>query len=135
MNTDTKRTGDITEAQILAVLVSRGEVVLIPFGDRHRYDLVLDRSGNFVRVQCKTGRIIKGVLTFNSSSYSPFSRGRKARDYRKDADFFGVYCPDTHEVFLIPVKDVGRIKGFLRVVPTSNGQTKKVKWASTYKLM
>ena len=43
--------------------------MLIPFGDNQRYDLVVEREGNFVRVQCKTGRVRKeGQILFNTCS-------------------------------------------------------------------
>lgn len=43
---DTKLVGDVAVAMILAALLKRGQNVLLPFGDRHPYDLVIeDRSG------------------------------------------------------------------------------------------
>jgi len=53
--------GTRTEAVVLAELVKRGYRVLLPFGHNHRYDLVLDVEGRFVRVQCKTGRLSRGA--------------------------------------------------------------------------
>ena len=53
-----------TEAAILAELVQRGYQVLVPFGVNQRYDLVLDIEGEFVRAQCKTGRLRDGVIRF-----------------------------------------------------------------------
>jgi len=50
----TKVTGDTTEAIILAEFLKAGFPVLIPFGENHRYDLVIEAGGRFLRVQCKT---------------------------------------------------------------------------------
>src|SRR4029077_4235086 len=60
--------GQRTEAAVLAELVKRGHRVLIPFGVNHRYDLLLDLGGRFVRVQCKTGKLRRGVIRFKTES-------------------------------------------------------------------
>jgi hypothetical protein len=44
-----------TEAAVVAHLLRRGVKVLQPNGFNHRYDLVLDLDGEFVRAQIKTG--------------------------------------------------------------------------------
>jgi hypothetical protein len=50
----TKRTGDLTEAQVMTALLGAGYNVLVPWGDNQRYDLVMEKAGRFHRVQCKT---------------------------------------------------------------------------------
>jgi hypothetical protein len=50
----TKVAGDTTEAVVMAEFVKAGFPVLIPFGENHRYDLVIEAGGRFLRVQCKT---------------------------------------------------------------------------------
>jgi PD-(D/E)XK endonuclease len=47
--------GQRSEAAIIAELVKRGYRVLTPYGVNHRYDLVIDAGGRFLRAQCKTG--------------------------------------------------------------------------------
>ncbi len=54
------------------------------------------------------------------------------RDYRGSVDVFGVHCPETDGVYLVPVDAVGRNVGFLRVDPTKNGQSAGIRWASDY---
>ncbi len=54
---NTKQIGEITEACILAILLKAGYVVLTPFGDNQRYDLVIERDGVFQRVQCKSSSV------------------------------------------------------------------------------
>ena len=53
-------------------------------------------------------------------------------DYRGDADMFGVYCHDRGSVYLVPVEDVPRSAGMLRLEPPRNGQKERVRWASKY---
>lgn len=134
-----KAIGDRTQAHVLARLVEHGRLVLVPWGENQRYDLVIDDGGEFIRVQCKTGRFRDGAVTFStcSSSYHhPGNRGTKhfLHDYRGEADLFGVYCPQTRGVYLVPVEDVGRRSCRLRVEPTRNNQQQHVRWGAEYEL-
>jgi len=123
--------GERTEAIILAALLRKGETLLLPFGDNQRYDLVLDRDGTFIRVQCKTGRLRNGGITFHASS-SHEHRGNGRRKYVGEADFFGIYCPELDKVYLLPVKDV--FSKTLRVDPPLNGQKTGICWAKDYEV-
>lgn len=136
---DTHSTGNRTEAIVMSHLIGRYETVLIPFGDGRRYDLVVDDGEKFIRIQCKTGWVKQGAIYFNSGSSTyqkGFSAGRhrRTRDYRGEADFFGVYCADTSSVYLVPVEHVGTDRGILRIDPTKNNQSKNVRWARDYVL-
>lgn len=121
--------GERAEAAVLAALACAGKEVLIPFGQR-RYDLAFEEDGRLVRVQCKSGREQNGAINFRTYS---IGRG-PARDYREDADVFGVYCHDRGEVYLVPVNEVPSVAAALRLRPTRNGQESRVRWASQYLL-
>jgi len=123
-----------TEAAILAELVRRGYPALLPFGVNQRYDLVLDMAGRFVRAQCKTGRLYKGVVLFSTRSIRSNTRRTVFRDYEGDADVFLVYCEVTGRVYCIPVEEAPTGYMYLRVEPTRNGQQRGVRWASDYEL-
>lgn len=123
-----------TEAAITAELLRRGVRVLQPCGFNHRYDLVLDLDGEFVRVQCKTGRLRNGAVHFNSESVRCNSTTAVRRSYDGDADLFLVHCPDTDGIYAVPVADAPKRGVTLRVDPTANGQSKGVRWASDYLL-
>ena len=134
-----KDVGDETQAMVLARLVQAGHQVLMPFGENVRYDLVIDHDDSFARVQCKTGRLRNGVIRFNTCSYTyhhPNNRGTRVykHDYRGQADLFGIYCPETDGVYLVPVDDVGINAGSLRVEPTKNRQVKKIRWARDFEV-
>ena len=103
MNYNPKAIGERSEAVIIAKLLLNGEIVLEPFGDNQRYDLVIDREGQFLRIQCKTGRIKNGAIIFQCSSNAG---GGPKRNYRGQIDLFAVYCPDNDNVYLVPVNDV-----------------------------
>lgn len=134
-----KRVGDQTTAKVLAALLEMYEIVLLPFGENQRYDLLVDTGADFLRVQCKTGRLRNGAVKFPSCSVSYHHPNQDRvvhtqRNYRGEADFFGVYCPETARVYLVPVDIVGTRSGCLRVDETKNGQAKKIRWASDYEI-
>jgi PD-(D/E)XK nuclease superfamily protein len=116
-------------AQLLQVYDS----ILIPFGNGRRYDLVVDDGGRFLRVQCKTGHLRRGCVVFNAASLHSH-RGGSRKGYRGDAELFGVYCPQTHKVYLVPVEDVGETIVALRLEPPRNNQRKGIRLAAQYEL-
>ena len=130
---DTKRIGDVSEVTVLAALVREGYRVLQPYGENSRYDLVIERDGVFSRVQVKTGRLRNGAVLFNAYSSHAHRGGAATRGYHGEIEFFGVYCPDTEGVYLVPVDDI-MLQGFLRVVAPRNGQVRNVRWADRYRL-
>ena len=134
-----KDVGDVTQAMVMARLVEAGKQVLVPFGENVRYDLVIDDLGSFVRVQCKTGRLRNGAVRFptcSSTYHHPANQGLANchQGYRGQADVFGVYCPETDSVYLVPVEDLGSRSGYLRVVPTRNRQMKRIRWARDFEV-
>jgi hypothetical protein len=138
---DSKSVGERSEAIIMARLLSVGYMVLTPFGESARYDLVIeDADKQFWRVQCKTGWLDQdaSVITFNTSSNHYHYKGGRTtnarRNYRGQVEYFAVYSPDLDKVYLIPVDHVGATQGMLRLQPTANNQKKGVKWAKDYEL-
>jgi hypothetical protein len=95
--------GQRSEAAILAELVKRGYQVLLPFGTNQRYDLVIEQGGNFLRCQCKTGRLRKGVVMFSTQSIQCNTQATVIRRYEGQAELFLVYSPDLGKVFCVPV--------------------------------
>ncbi|MDF1502076.1 group I intron-associated PD-(D/E)XK endonuclease [Roseisolibacter sp. H3M3-2] len=129
-----KTVGERSEVFVLAALVRAGyEVLIAPFTDNRRYDLVIDDGSRFLRVQVKTGRLRGGAVIFPTSS-SQAHRGRGRQSYRGACDLFAVYCPDNEAVYLVPVDEVGEIKCRLRVAPAANGQRAGVRLAEDYLL-
>jgi hypothetical protein len=123
-----------TEAAILAELVRRGYQVLVPFGTNQRYDLVLDLKGEFVRAQCKTGRLRNGVVIYPTKSLRANMNQVLTRSYIGEVELFLVYCPETGGIYAVPVDEAPDGYGSLRVEPTRNGQTEGIRWARDYEL-
>jgi hypothetical protein len=131
MKTNTTAIGQQSEAKVLVALVSSGYSVSVPFGNNERYDLVVDYRGIFLRLQIKTGRMNNGVITFKTCSY----RGCGPRKhYRGQCDLFGVYVPELDKIYLVPVEDVGKTEGYLRVLKPKKNQKLKVRWAVDYEI-
>jgi hypothetical protein len=124
--------GNSTEAAVLQALVERDLAVLLPFGEGHPYDLVVHiEEGTFLRIQCKTARVKKGCVRFNSRSTD---HGNGPGSYVGLADIFGVYCPPIEKVYLVPVLEMPRFDVFLRLEPTHNNQRVGVRYAAEYEI-
>lgn len=122
---------------VLARLLEVYEQVLIPFGENTRYDLLIEDADEYIRVQCKTGRLVRGSVVFSACSTNfHHPDGEMKRNYRHhyrgQADRFGVYCRGTGAVYLVPVRDVGKAAASLRVEPCLNKQSKRIRWAKDY---
>ncbi len=133
---NTSAIGDTCEAMVLAAALKAGRIVLLPFGHRLRYDLVLeDASGKFLRVQCKSARLVNGAIRFNTSSVHKKSNGQVLRrDYTGEADYFGVYCAETGKVYLVPVGEVPKGIAYLRFSPARSGRQKGTRPAAIFEL-
>jgi hypothetical protein len=127
---DTTSIGNRTLGIVLSALLHAGYPPLLPFGDGHRYDVAFDRDGRLCRVQCKTGRLEDGAVVFKTASYTR----NVPKAYRGEVDYFGVYCPETGQAYLVPVEVVGDRTGQLRVEEPKNGQIQKIHWARDYVL-
>lgn len=126
-----KLTGDIAETRVLAALVARGKMVLRPWSENARFDFVVyNEDETFTRIQCKTGRLRKGVIIFATRS-----TGVVRRSYHGEIDCFAVYCPETDKVYMIPIADLpAKSNASLRVDEPKNNQANGVRWAKDYEL-
>ena len=123
-----------SEAIILAELTKRGYSVLMPFNVNQRYDFVLDMGDHFLRVQCKTGRLRNGAVTFSTESVRSNSREAHRRRYAGEVDWFLVYCPDTERVYAVPIEAASGCAVTLRIAPPENNQGKRIRWAADHVL-
>jgi PD-(D/E)XK endonuclease len=131
---------DIGERSQLAVMIALdhvGYAVFAPLGENTRADLVIDEGERLARVQCKTGRLRDGAIRFKScSSYAHHPNPKiLKRDYAGEVDYFGIYCPETQRVYLIPIEDVPtHWECRLRVDPPRNRQRSRVRFAARYEI-
>ncbi len=130
--------GDISESAVVTRLLQCGYKVLLPYGQMHRYDLVIeDADEKFWRVQVKTGWLDEektAIKLATASSYNHTAKQRGWRNYRGQADYFAVYVEALNKVYFIHVDDVGVSQVTLRLTPSKNNQEKNIRWAKDYEL-
>ena len=114
---------------VLSALIKRDFEVLVPFGEGHSYDLVVDLGSSFLRVQCKRAWHSRGCVIFSSHSTD---HGKGPQSYRGRADIFGVYFAPAESVYLVPIDAVAEFEGRLRLEPARNNQRKRVRMAAGY---
>lgn len=135
---NTAKQGEITEGMVLARLIQLGYECLLPWGHDCRYDIAIDDDGEFIRIQCKTARYLeeRGCLEFNTAITYARVGGKPhiRKGYKGEADYFGIYSPETGKVYLVPVDDAPDGAASLRLQPAKNNQQKGVRWAKDYEI-
>jgi PD-(D/E)XK nuclease superfamily protein len=133
---NSKNIGDISEAVIVAEFIKLGFSVSKPFGDNQPYDIIVDAHGKLFRIQIKTGRLKKGVILFNSISSinTRIEKKREKKTYFGKVDLFAIYCPQNEECYIVPIEEINKSMGTLRLESCKNGQNKNIKFAIDYKL-
>src|SRR5262252_1007719 len=130
---NTKARGEVSEAVVLAHLTKKGVAVSLPFGNKQRYDMILDEEGRLVKAQVKTGWIFRGALVFAVSSKNGFTGKRRA--YHGDIDIFLVYSPELEKVYRVPLDVVGKTQMHLRVEePKPGAAVHDIKWAKDFEM-
>ena len=83
-----------------------------------------------MKVQCKSGSVRNGALRFRTHSVGRTS----VRGYQGEVDYFGVYCHERREVYLVPEKGLPSWRASLRLEPARNGQNVRVRAATEFLL-
>jgi hypothetical protein len=121
--------GEVAEMECQLALKREGWTILEPFGHEQPYDFVAEKNGEFKRVQSKNGRLDSGSIDVTVCTYG--SSGG-VRTYSEDEiDSFGVYCPETDSVYLVPVEEAPNKNMRLRV---EQSDSHNVRMATEYKL-
>ena len=159
MTSKTHQVGSVSVSMVLARLVQLGFEVVLPWNDHLGYDLAYivnheeTHFGFFkhtwtevVRVQVKTARLARKfgrasgreksetAIEFNTTSQIEW--GTKKHGYHGQAEWFGVYSPDTGKVYMVSLNEVGKHQTYftLRLEASANNQEKGVHWAKDYEL-
>jgi hypothetical protein len=127
----TRIVGERTEGIVLGELLKRGYIVSLPFGGSQRYDFILDDGNRLLKAQCKTGHIRNGAIVFNTCSVNGLTRVKT--DYRDQIDVFIIYNDTIGKVYIVPVNEVGKCEGSLRVEPASK-RVKNARMAQDFEL-
>jgi hypothetical protein len=129
---NTTAQGDRSELEVAAALTRSGRTVLRPLSAGLRYDLAVDNhDGTLTRIQCKTGILKSGAVHFRA--YNADARRPKGVPYRGQVEAFGVFCPQTGSVYLVPLSELASVStARLRVDTARNGQVKGVLLAQDF---
>ena len=131
---NSKQIGNITELETMLAFIKLGYNVLTPYGDCERYDFVVDRGGQFVRIQCKTATSVDDGAAFKFSGRSSHKKAGKIVHHtytKEEIDYF--VTSFQGKCYLVPVEDCGAGK-ILRITPAKNEQIRGVSWAKDYEI-
>ena len=93
-----KQRGEWVELRFMAAAAERGFHVLKPWGDSRPYDVGIDHSPNFLRIQVKSTTCRTGTGYF--CQFMP--HGRKERYKLSELDLFAAYVVPVATWYLIP---------------------------------
>ena len=100
---NTNYIGQITETQVILQCLLHEIPVSIPYGDKSRYDLIIDLNNKLYRVQIKTAR--RANTTGEAFIFNCYSvvNGKKHRYTKDEIDYFATLWND--QLYLIPVEE------------------------------
>jgi prevent-host-death family protein len=126
--------GVITESTIAAEAVRLGLAVLVPAFGAPRCDMVLERDGRMLRVQCKSAAVRGDVITVRAITCRRTAHGYERGTYSRDeVDLIAAYCHELKRCFAIPIEDFGESGHLsLRLSPPRNGQRAGLHFADKY---
>jgi hypothetical protein len=130
-----KQKGDLAELMVAADLRRRGYRICFPYGEDCDYDLVVERHGVLERVQVKYTYSNGSTVTVRCRSHS-LTNGRIRTTKHctaKTVDWIAVWDAAAAITYYVPssVFD-GHGELTLRVTPTRNGQSLRVRPAADF---
>ena len=126
--------GAIAEAAVAFEATRLGFEAMRPTMEGRRYDLLIDTGERLLRVQCKWGCLVDGVVRARISTSRLTPAGYVSTTYTEhEIDGIAVYCEDNRQCYWLPIAEfAGMTYVHLRVGPTRNNQRQLVKWAADY---
>ena len=120
----TKLKGDISEAKALLEFQKRNIPVLIPWGDKERYDMVIEHNNHFYKVQVKTANEeLNGAIKCYCRSSHDHTTHKNYYDYKNQVDYFVFYNINYNKIAIVPMSVIGDKKSIsLRLLPPKNNQ-------------
>src|SRR5271157_448863 len=115
---NSKAKGDLAELAFLYKAASLGFGVAKPYGDKERYDFILDSGERFWRLQVKSTSSGEAGHTGYVVSACHKVPKYKTKPYRPDEiDFFAIYIVPLGIWYLVPVNQLAHHR-FMRFYPT-----------------
>ena len=132
-----KKKGDLAELKVATDLVARGCELSIPFGEDSSYDLIADYDGRLHRVQVKYTQSDGRVIFVKCFSHSlTVGKVRSTKHYTPVmVDWIAAYDLTTDRCYYVPswmLGAEGRSGIYLRLAPSLNGQSRRIRRAEDY---
>lgn len=127
--------GSTATSKIIYESILRGYNVSIPFESSARYDLIVDRRGTLLRVQCKHSRSDENVLIVKCCSGTGILKNRmKETPYtEQDIDYLVSYDSRTSLCYYLPISLIsGKKKIQLRFTKPKNNQSVGIIYADQF---
>jgi hypothetical protein len=100
-----KQKGDIGVTQIIADLTAQLWNVSLPITEHAKYDLIAEKNGIMIRVQCRFTTAKNGALEVKlASCWSDKNGCHVVTRQQSDYDVLGVYCPETDRCYYVSVR-------------------------------
>lgn len=126
MNTlNPSQVGDITELKCQAYLIEQGWNVLVPIGNHQKYDLVIEKNGQFYKIQVKHAKAIEETGFIVRTKYEVRDNGKiKKMTYSAgDIDYF--MTEFNNKFYMFPV--FGTVETRFWTVATKSSTQKQAK--------
>lgn len=126
-----KTKGELGQVMVMGDLLKRGYKVAIPLGEDWRYDLIVDKNKNLLKIQCKYVEALNGIIKVRCETHD----GRNYYRYKKeDLDYIAVYDKVTDKCYYIKNSylECGRASMNLRLKDPKNNQKKKIFYAEQF---
>lgn len=128
-----KRAGNINELVVIAKLMEYGEVS-IPYGNNARYDCILDKDGELLRIQIKTARGIdenRFVIPAANTIAAGAGKNKRKPYTAEEIDF--IASAYRGHVYLFPAGLVTNILTLSFEYP-ANGMLKPIRIEKEYRI-
>jgi len=130
MGTQKKQLAKEGELRFAAEFIRKGWSIFLPYGEDSAVDLLIEKGGEYKRIQVKTTKPISGAIHCRMKS----SNNWQVKKYtKKEIDYFGIYDYENKKGYLIPIEKVtGMIEISLRIEKTKNNQQIGIRSAEEY---
>ena len=124
----------IAEAAIANEAVRLGFAVLVPAFGAPRCDMVLERAGRLIRVQCKSARLEGEVVVIAAVTSGRSATGHIRTTYTADeVDVIAAHCAELKRCFAVSITEFAPSGTMhLRLTPARNGQRAGLHFADDY---
>lgn len=128
--TKKKQLGKEGELRFASEFLRKGWQIFLPYGEDGPIDLLIEKEGDFKRIQIKATSPIKGTIHCRIKS----SNNWQVKKYtKKEIDYFGIYDYSNKKGYLIPIEDFeGMTEAIIRLEKTKNNQVKGIRLAEKY---